>query len=200
MGVAWWDGKQVQVNTKFDPTLKNIEALKHYGGYDVLAHCRYSTSDINWPLPLMFEGSAYVMNGVISQEDPPRWPLSELEPYTTGNDTEIAHRFASYGMLGQHGGSFAIGRMNPDGGMDFWRNDSRPLWHMKLKPDAALVVSSTQDILRRSALPAQEAREVPPGSLWNLGLQFVPNEPDFDLGPPVQRPTFDPTYLKCTLP
>lgn len=189
MGVAWWDGHDVQVNLEFEPKLAHVKALADaQGNFRVLGHCRYSTSSLKWPLPLLLRGNAIAMNGVISQDLPANWPGAELEPYETGNDTEIALRYAEWEMTGEHGGSFAVGLLDKHG-LAFWRNGSRPLWHLPGLRDGLCVVASTVDILRRSGLPSVDALPVPTGRAWKVepyGLRKLVHT--FDAGPYLQEP------------
>lgn len=94
----------------------------------MMGHLRYCTSDPGWPLPIICDDVAIVLNGVISQETPSRWPNPSGEPWQTGNDAEIALRYVFYGIPGQHGGSFAIGTMDAEGEQVWVRNGHRPLW------------------------------------------------------------------------
>lgn len=119
-----------------------------------VAHTRYSTSDLQWNQPLEDEDCALVLNGVISQHPPERWPLAALEPYKTGNDVEIALRYAKEGMRGEMPGSFAVLELWRDGRVFAYRNGDRPLYTAYTK--GGTIFASTRDILERNGVYAVE--------------------------------------------
>lgn len=128
------------------------------GELKLIAHTRYSTSDLRWNQPVTDGYTALVMNGVISQEPPERWPFpwdgkNAVKKYETGNDAEVALRFA--GVPNQRGhmpGSWAICELEINGSLLVYRNGYRPLWAACGPDQSWRVVSSTADSLLRCGL------------------------------------------------
>lgn len=116
----------------------------------LIGHTRYSTSDLEWNQPLERDGTALVMNGVISQEFPHDWPMAEVFDYQTGNDAEVALMYALNGQRGHMPGSFAIAELN-EADILVYRNTDRPLWWGRGEDYS--VVASTQDALKRCRVP-----------------------------------------------
>lgn len=162
-----------------------------------VAHTRYSTSDLAWNQPLEDEECALVLNGVISQHPPERWPLAELEPYKTGNDVEVALRYAKEGMRGETPGSFAILELWRDGRFYAYRNGDRPLYWAPLGP--ASIYASTHDILHRNGVA--DIRMVDAGLFHRVDEGR--NDGDFAVGPDAQEhisnPDLELRRLRCPL-
>lgn len=129
----------------------------------LIAHTRYSTSDIAWNLPLIREGRALVMNGVISQELPCDWPGADIMEYETGNDAEIALMYALSEMRGQLPGSFACCEL-ADGEVLCYRNTDRPLWWGHGRDYT--IVASTKDALLRSKV--SNIKNLLPGRVYDV--------------------------------
>lgn len=143
----------------------------------LIGHTRYSTSDLAWNQPIEREGTAVVMNGVISQELPCDWPAADLMDYQTANDAEIALMFALTGQRGRMPGSFACCELN-EGELLCYRNTDRPLWWGRGKDYT--VVASTQDALLRSGV--KTVRQLPAGKVYDLfpsGIVARTNEMDY---------------------
>jgi glutamine phosphoribosylpyrophosphate amidotransferase len=122
-----------------------LDGLPHIS---LIGHTRYCTSDPESPLPVIRDGVAIVLNGVISQETSENWPNTRDLPYEGQNDAEIALRFAQDGALAKHGGSFAIGILYPEGDQTWVRNGHRPLWCGSWMD--ARFHCSTRDIAKRA--------------------------------------------------
>lgn len=116
----------------------------------LIAHCRYSTSDIRYNMPLVLDDTALVHNGVITQQDFSEWPIGD---YKTRNDSELLlhdlvrktdnlkrYPTASYAYLWLHkvDGLYTISAS---------RNGLRPLY--RHDGDNITVWASTSDILTR---------------------------------------------------
>lgn len=157
----------------------------------IVAHTRYSTSDLDWNQPLADDELALVMNGVISQDVPAAWPLAELQPYSTGNDAEVAMRYARLGRRGRMPGSFAVVELWNDGRVLAYRNAYRPLYQAEAL--GGVLVASTLDMLRRCDL---SGRMLPPGVVHDIGLgdQVVEK---FPVTPDTQPEPRDPRSLRC---
>jgi len=151
----------------------------------VVAHTRYSTSDLKWNQPLADDNIAMVMNGVISQETPDKWPnpypLHNPTFYQTGNDVEIALAFSLAGRRAQMSGSWAICELNANGQLLAYRNHARPLWAASGPDQSWRCVCSTADALLRCGL---RPIALPPGEVLDLGtapvkvIQLFPTSPD----------------------
>lgn len=117
----------------------------------VIGHCRYSTSDLNFNQPIGNESLVVVHNGVITQEDPEKWPEHfGMTNFYTRNDTEILYKAIARGdnvFETLKSASIAALYLQPRQ-MTFFRNGKRPLYFMDL-PEA-VIVASTKDILIRS--------------------------------------------------
>lgn len=126
----------------------------HYGAgtLKVIAHTRYSTSDLRWNQPIADDTAAIVLNGVVSQEPPEKWPTPHANCiYATGNDAEVALEFIKAGQLQNLPGSWAICVLDSKTRqLRFWRNAYRPLWFHRGAD--FWVVSSTADSLLRCGL------------------------------------------------
>lgn len=141
----------------------------------LIGHTRYCTSDPESPLPLIRNGMAIVLNGVISQESPETWPNTRDTPYEGWNDAEIALRFAQDGMFAEHGGSFAIGILDTAGTQTWMRNGHRPLWRGEWMD--ARFHCSTYDIARRAfgSTPGWMLHELPIVEQARMDLQQPSN-------------------------
>lgn len=129
-------------------------------GNMLIAHCRYSTSDINYNMPLVLNDSSLVHNGVITQEEREDWPVGN---YETRNDSELLlhdlvlktenlkrYPEASYAYLWLH---------KVEGRYQLYahRNGLRPLY--RYEDDNITVYASTSDILSRSGFAPAEKLE-----------------------------------------
>lgn len=163
----------------------------------IVAHTRYSTSDLAWNQPLDDAECALVMNGVISQDTPDKWPVSRYEyedpSYHTGNDAEVALRFARLGERGRMPGSFAVAELWVDGRLLIYRNAYRPLHHVRA--EGGTLVASTADMIRRAGYGASSLRSVPPGFVFDLQANRVTVE--FPPGHEQQPIPRDPRQLRC---
>jgi len=129
---------------------QNIEGCIENAKLCLIAHTRYSTSDLKYNQPLGTGEMAIVHNGVISQAHPTLWPQQfGLQP-RTNNDSELILKCSEKGdihPLVKFKGSMAVCILTPDGVFAF-RNHERPLWFVN--EDNGVVFASTQDILLRS--------------------------------------------------
>lgn len=132
-----------------------------------IGHTRYCTSGLTNNQPLQDYELALVMNGVISQDTPDKWPLNyQDEPYTTDNDVEVAVRYAKHGLRGDMPGSFAILELWKDGRMLAYRNGDRPL-HWTSNGGGDFFYSSTEDILQRVFGTTRTSTLLAPGLVHN---------------------------------
>lgn len=131
-------------------THQNIEGCIEDAKLSLIAHTRYSTSDLRYNQPVGHGEMAIVHNGVISQANPTLWPQQfGLHPRTT-NDSELILKCIEKGdahPLVKFQGSMAVCVLTSDGVFAF-RNHERPLW--LVHEDNGVVFASTRDILFRS--------------------------------------------------
>jgi len=118
------------------------------GRLTVIAHCRYSTSDLEYNQPIANEEKAVVHNGVITQEMPEKW--EELYGYKceTKNDSELL--FHSWDINKWPDASIAAIFLDQSG-IQWGRNGKRPLW-ISWNNDEGIVITSTKDIAQRAGM------------------------------------------------
>ena len=119
----------------------------------LIAHCRYSTSDIEWNQPIVSKDIAVVHNGVITQADSTTWEDTYNYKFETKCDSEILLR----AWENQTHGLFLEGSMatilldaRRTASMHFFRNEQRPLYYAQTHKDT--FVASTKDILVRAGI------------------------------------------------
>lgn len=175
-GIAWLDERSnVNVLKKPLPAQQFI-SLKPFAGIKrnqlvLIAHTRYSTSDLAYNQPLMREETALVMNGVISQEPPELWPMADWFDYQTRNDAEIALCHTLHGLRGEVPGSFACCELSP-AGLVAYRNEDRPLWLGSGKDFH--VCASTQDALKRCNIKSHLST---PGKVYDIDSNGIVTRP-----------------------
>lgn len=121
--------------------------LRGDGSLNLIAHCRYSTSDLEWNQPfLRADGSlALVHNGVVSQAEPEQWGVKT----ESRNDSELLLHFDQ--PLKQFPeASIAACTLSADGILSAFRNGKRPAYYAEV--EGGVVVASTSDILHRCSL------------------------------------------------
>lgn len=119
----------------------------------LIAHARYSTSDIRFNQPIVGENTAIVHNGVITQSDPNTWEKSYGLKCKTSNDSELLLRAveANQNIFKVFNtSSIAAITLQKDGKLQCFRNGTRPLWSGKIGED--IVYASTYDILKRAGV------------------------------------------------
>lgn len=119
------------------------------GGLYLIAHTRYSTSDLRYNQPIGDNKLSIVHNGVISQEPRRNWKkLFGLNTKTT-NDSELIYSCLKSGIepLKHFDGSMAVCIL-VDKEVTAFRNHERPLWFQEF--GNGIIFASTEDILFRS--------------------------------------------------
>lgn len=119
------------------------------GSVTMIGHIRYSTSDLRYNQPFQNEVVSIVHNGVISQEDPNKWPYKTK----TANDSELilhAIQDNKIPLKKFRPSSMAVVELHTNGKLIGYRNESRPLWYNLLQE--GIVFTSTKDISKRSGL------------------------------------------------
>lgn len=139
------------------------EFINSDGNLYMIAHCRYSTSDLKYNQPLYSDNYSIVHNGVVSQEMPERW--KDLYGYDckTKNDSElILHALENNKSPLQKfvNSSMSVVELHKDKQIRFYRNGKRPIYYSKVSN--GYIVSSTKDIALRSNL--SDIKQVPMNS------------------------------------
>lgn len=129
----------------------------------MIAHSRYSTSDIHSHQPVGNKDTSIVLNGVISQE--PRSMWEELYGYRgyTSNDASLlvsCIEEEKHPLVEFPEASIAACVLNKGGDLTFFRNGKRPLWYAEYQE--GVIVASTRDILERSGVSSMIISKVEP--------------------------------------
>lgn len=156
-GIAWWDGSSIKSKILPIPIDKLINKFDlHgtvYGGQvSLVAHARYSTSDIKYNQPLIGDNIAIAHNGVITQSEPSNWEKLYGYCCETHNDSELLLKALEnndnpYEVFPNSSISAVVLK---DGQVDFIRNGVRPLWCGRI--GKGIVYASTYDILNRAGV------------------------------------------------
>lgn len=139
---------------------KDLEDMIDSKGLFLIAHTRYSTSDLRFNQPIGDEKLAICHNGVISQAAPKHWrKLFGLIAKTT-NDSELVYAAMKDKQepLEIFGGSMAVVVISNQKQLIAFRNHERPLWFCNQKN--GVVFASTKDILLRSGFDKPEKAEM----------------------------------------
>ena len=157
-GFAWFDGSKLQSCTY---SLPMSDALNDFSLKDcvynhsisLIAHTRYSTSDLNFNQPILIKNTAIVHNGVISQSSPEKWRALYGYSCKTKNDSELLLQCIINGdnpkeMFPE--ASIAALVLHSDGSIMPMRNSKRPLWRGRI--GRGRVYASTWHILSESGV------------------------------------------------
>lgn len=156
-GIAWYDGNRIQSVVKAIPIDKLVEKfdfnqlLSIKGKVVLIAHARYSTSDIKYNQPIVGKHWAIAHNGVITQSPPDTWYKLYGYKCKTKNDSELLLK-----SLEQNddlyekfpNSSISSVAINDKGELLYFRNAIRPMWWGLT--DNGTIYASTYDILRRA--------------------------------------------------
>lgn len=156
-GIAWYNG-ELNLIRKPVPISKLLEEVNifdmiHDDKLRMVAHIRYSTSDLMYNQPIGDKSLYICHNGVVTQTEPEEW--GELFGYSCEgrNDSELIFKHMTSGSS-QHLSekfpniSYALTYIDNNGTVSYARNGLRPLW--KCVSDNGFIVSSTYDILKRA--------------------------------------------------
>lgn len=123
--------------------------LNEDGNLYMIAHCRYSTSDLEYNQPLFHDDKSIVHNGVITQELPENW--KELYGYDciTKNDSELV--LHSDDPLQEFPNmSMGVCELRVDKTLRSYRNGKRPLYLTTF--NNGCIITSTKDIPYRAGV------------------------------------------------
>ncbi len=155
-GFSFLDGDKIKTYSNHQPSSKFLEenlvsmcVNAETNSLTMLAHTRYSTSDLKFNQPLGNERLAIVHNGVISQSNPTGWKKEFGLKTKTTNDSELILQCLNGGEhpLNKFKGSMAVCGISEDGELFAFRNSERPLWYQQFAN--GIVFASTKDILWR---------------------------------------------------
>lgn len=159
-GIAWWDGKSVECVKDSIPMTDLVDKVPWKkiiakGGIRMIAHCRYSTSDLEFNQPLGDSQYMIAHNGVITQSPPETWEEYYDDTFDTRNDSEILLKEMAKGHPTLYtdsrfpGASISVVSIDSSGSVSGWRNTLRPLWRTDL--DNGYIYTSTRDIVHRAS-------------------------------------------------
>lgn len=164
-----------RVTTLTEPLPAEVFLSKHFNTlaenalnaerFEVIGHCRYSTSDLQYNQPIqVFNDLAIVHNGVIDQRPASYWQEYGYE-LKTANDSELVYQCSYSGREPLEEfpeASMAVAELSSERGLRWYRNGKRPLYFSKEKN--GYIICSTKDIALRAGL--EGARRCIPGVVY----------------------------------
>ena len=158
-GIAWYNGDSIQSFVKpkpIDELVKKFNFSKliyEDSAVSMIAHARYSTSDIRYNQPLIGDTLAIAHNGVITQSAPDTWEGLYGYKCKTKNDSELLLRALEHEddvFEKFPDSSIATVVLYSTGVVQGYRNKYRPLWSGMI--GHGIVWASTYDILDRAGV------------------------------------------------
>ena len=150
-GIAWV--KENQIHYRVLPKSADVFDIPDMDTDMVIAHCRYSTSDLEYNQPIVEGDVAVVHNGVITQSDPSTWENTYNMQFKTKCDSEIALKHWDRLVHPLHiEGSMAmiVLDLKHEPAINFFRNEQRPLYYSV--HDGCYIITSTADIQKRAGI------------------------------------------------
>lgn len=173
-GIAWYNGESILSVVKPKPIDELVEEFDFEQllnkSVALIAHARYSTSDLKYNQPIVGKSLAIVHNGVITQSPPETWESQYGYKCKTKNDSELLLRAIEHGHNIQMvfpDSSIAALILNDKGYLSYYRNGTRPLWKGEYK--GSQIFASTFDILHRAR--AVNITKIEPTSKYSKELQ-----------------------------
>lgn len=168
-GIAWFDGNDLHRVSKPLPisellnTFDLRECLFGDNNLTLIAHIRYSTSDILYNQPLGNSNDAFIVhNGVVTQSEPEEWKDHYGYECETRNDSELLYHVMRDGIDIEEKfplASYSLLSLSKGGVLTNYRNGLRPQWQAKL-PNGK-IIASTFDILFRAGIDPDLILKVP---------------------------------------
>jgi glutamine phosphoribosylpyrophosphate amidotransferase len=156
-GISWIASKSGQVKTVKEPIPADEflefqwpsmdDMVDDRGNLNMIGHCRYSTSDIEYNQPLGNLLCSIVHNGVITQELYENWERIYGVKTETKNDSELLLNTETP-LIDYPDASIAACQLTISG-LTGYRNGKRPLYYTVL-PDHGIIFTSTADISLRA--------------------------------------------------
>lgn len=158
------------------------------GNLYMIAHCRYSTSDLKYNQPIFNQKYSVVHNGVVTQEMPEHWMDFYGYDCKTKNDSELILQSITAGRSPMEefpDSSMAVIELHAENKeLRFYRNGKRPLYFTPVTN--GYIITSTEDIGFRSKIkpmPVLMNRYVTVGDELTLSMKKVRlNRPDLQNG------------------
>ena len=152
-GLSWidWENNKSIIKHKIVKHSADKFDLPEIKTKHLIAHCRYSTSDLQYNQPIIYDDVAIVHNGVVTQTDAKKWQSIYNMRFDTKCDSEILlkHYIKNIHPLNLDGSMSCILLDNKDTPtIRFFRNEQRPLYYANYKN--TYYIASTKDILARS--------------------------------------------------
>lgn len=167
-GISWYDGTQINTIKKSVPISELLEEfdlnqIVNDGNIRMIAHIRYSTSDILYNQPINVPNNDFVFahNGVVTQTDPSKWKETYGYDCLTKNDSELlCQSIYETGSVDPSFDkvSYSMVFLDCFGNLHHGRNNLRPQW--LYESGNKLIVASTKDILIRSGLDESSISKV----------------------------------------
>lgn len=154
---------------KFDHLNFLEDCVADDGNLYLIAHCRYSTSDLEYNQPLYNSEKSIVHNGVITQELPHRWKDIYGYDCVTKNDSELILHSQDPLREFPHM-SMGVCELSVHREMKVYRSGKRPLYMTNL-PNGILV-TSTSDIAKRAGV-TQLVEPLPANVYWTVSSDLV---------------------------
>lgn len=154
---------------KFDHLNFLEDCVADDGNLYLIAHCRYSTSDLEYNQPLYNSEKSIVHNGVITQELPHRWKDIYGYDCVTKNDSELILHSQDPLREFPHM-SMGVCELSVHREMKVYRSGKRPLYMTNL-PNGMLV-TSTSDIAKRAGV-TQLVEPLPANVYWTVSSDLV---------------------------
>ncbi len=176
-GISWFANKQINTIKKSVPITELLEEFDIYrcvddndGHLKMIAHIRYSTSELEFNQPIESPGLVTAHNGVITQLDPSLWDETfNLGEPTGKNDSElITMAFGKdlHPLVEFTESSMAVVTLSKIGQVKAFRNGLRPLWITVAYNGT--IATSTSDIVERSGFEYKHHSKTIPGVEYNL--------------------------------
>lgn len=156
-GIAWFNGEKILCEKKplpIDVFLQGFDLRKIVaaGKVKMIAHARYSTSDLQYNQPIESEEMAIAHNGVVTQEAFEKWETLFGYKCIMKNDSELLLRAIEHGddVFKKFPSASIAMVILTKSCVSALRNGKRPLW--KGKVGAGIIYGSTFDILRSAGV------------------------------------------------
>lgn len=168
-GISWVEGNTIQTikepigADRFLEKHSLADCVELDMSLNLIAHTRYSTSDLRYNQPIADSHLSVVHNGVISQELPENWPklYGAVGACETSNDTELLFRTVQAlgnPLVDWAESSIAAIELHWNGTLRAYRNGRRPLYMMRYYE--GFIITSTMDALKRSGLKPNPTHEL----------------------------------------
>jgi len=149
-GVSFIENDHISTVKGSYPIRDLLSKVDLTGKCAVIAHARYSTSDLRYNQPISDDDLSIVHNGVVTQEDPSKWHERFGFNCVTANDSELIFRASKEELdpLSEFNRSSMAVIELTSRGILFYRNGNRPLWYSII--GKSVFIASTKNILERA--------------------------------------------------